>query len=82
MRCSSDSNILQRDRHVADLAAGRVRDLRHRFCEAEQARAGELVELANVPVVGQRGDRDVGNVVGVDERLPDVSGGERDLALE
>jgi hypothetical protein len=45
-------------------------------------RAGELVQLADVPVVGQRGDRDVGDVLGVDERLRSVPGRERDLALQ
>ena len=35
-----------------------------------------------MPIVGQRRDRDVGDVVGVDERLGRVSGRERDLAAQ
>jgi hypothetical protein len=33
-----------------------------------------------VPIVGQRRDRDIGDVVGVDERLGRVSGRKRNLA--
>ena len=34
-----------------------------------------------MPVLGERGDDDVGDVVDVDERLPDVAGGQGDDAL-
>jgi hypothetical protein len=34
-----------------------------------------------VPIVGQRRDRDVGEVVDVNERLGRVTGRERDLAV-
>ena len=57
-------------------------DLVDRLGEGQKPRAGQLVELADVPVIGQRGDRDVGDVVGVDERLRRVAGRERDLAAE
>ena len=60
--------------HVRDLAAGGAGDLVHRLGERQQARAGQLVELADVAVVGERGDGDVGDVVGVDERLRRVAG--------
>jgi hypothetical protein len=44
-------------------------DLRDSVAEAEQPRTGQLVEVADVAVVGQRGHRDVGDVVGIHERL-------------
>ncbi|HEV3398622.1 MAG TPA: NAD(P)H-binding protein, partial [Actinomycetes bacterium] len=64
------------DRHVGQLyevtgprlltfAAGRLGDLLDRLREREEPGAGHLVELADVPVVGERRDRDVGDVVGV-----------------
>ena len=51
-----------------------------RLGERQQPRAGQLVDLARVPVLGQRRDRDVGDVVDVDERLRHVAGRQRDLA--
>ena len=66
--------------YVADLAAHRPRDLEDRLREREEPGPGELVELADVPIVGQRRDRYVGDVVGVDERLGRVCGRKRDLA--
>ena len=55
------------------LAARRLGDLGGRLGEGQQPRTGQLVELPDVTVVGERGHRDVGDVVGVDERLGDVS---------
>ena len=57
-------------------------DLRGRLGERQQARSGELVEPADVLVVGERGDRDVGDVVGIDERLGGVAGRKRDRAAK
>ena len=57
----------------AHAAPGRGGDLRDRLVEAQRARAGELVDLAVVPVLRQRGDRDVGDVLGVHERLGHVA---------
>ena len=57
-------------------------DLVDRLGEGQQARAGQLVQLADVAVIGERGDGDVGDVVGVDERLGGVAGRERHLAAE
>jgi len=76
---SSGGEVLGRDRYVADLAAHRPGDFLDRLPELEESWTGELVELADVPIVGQRRDRDVGDVVGVDERLGRVSGRKRDL---
>ena len=44
--------VLDRDRHVADLPAGRVGDLVHSRGERQEPGPGQLVELADVPVVG------------------------------
>ena len=74
--------LLDRDRHVADVAPGRARDLGDGFGEGQQPRAGQLVDLADVAFVGECGDRDVGDVVGVDERFRGVTGGQSDLAAE
>ena len=72
--------VVGRDAHEADLAAGGGRDLRGGLVEAQRARTGQLVDLALVAVLGQRGHRDVGDVLDVDERLGDVAHGQRDLA--
>jgi hypothetical protein len=69
--------LLRGDGPVAHLAAGRLGDLGDRLAEAEQPRAGELVDLAGVPVLGERRDRDIGDVLGIDERLRDVLGRQR-----
>src|SRR5688500_9889285 len=42
---------LDRDRRVADLAADRPGDLEDRLREGEEPGPGELVELADVPIV-------------------------------
>ena len=63
-------------------APGRGRDLRDRLLEAQRPRPGELVDLAVVAVLGQRGGRDVGDVLDVDERLGDVPRRHGDLARE
>ena len=55
-------------------ATGRPGDLFDRLGEGQKPRAGQLVELADVPVLGQRRDSNVGDVVGVDERLRGVTG--------
>ena len=50
--------------------------------EGQQPRPGHLVDLARVAVLGERGDRDVGDVVDVDERLGHVAGGQGEHAVE
>ena len=50
--------------------------------EAQQPWAGQLVDLADMAVLGEGGRRDLGDVVGVDERLGCVSGREHDLAAQ
>ena len=65
-----------------DLAARGAGDLADRLGERQQARAGQLVDLAGVPVLGQRRDRDVGDVLDVDERLAHAVDRQRELALE
>ena len=50
--------------------------------KVKKPRAGQLVDLPRVPVLRQRRDSDVGDIVGVDERLGDVPGREDDLAVE
>lgn len=44
--------------------------------------AGQLVQLADVPVVGQGGDRDLGDVVGVHDRRGHLAAREPQLATE
>ena len=68
------------DRREADVPAGGVGDLADRVGEREQPRPGQLVELPGVAVLRERGDGDVGDVVGVDERLGHVADRQRDLA--
>jgi len=70
------------DRDVGDLAAERPGDLGDRIGEGQRPGPGQLVDLADVPVVGQRRGRDVREVVGVDERLGGVAGRERDRAAD
>ena len=72
--------VVGRHADEAHVAAGRGGDLRRGLVEAQRARAGQLVDLAVVAVLGQRGDRDVGDVLDVDERLGHVARGQRDLA--
>jgi hypothetical protein len=52
--------VLDRNRHVTDLAAGRLADLIHRVCGRQKAWSGQLVELTDVPIVRQLRDGDVG----------------------
>jgi hypothetical protein len=44
--------------------------------------AGRLVQLADVPVVGQGGDRDLGDVVGVHDRRGHLAAREPQLATD
>ena len=67
---------------ISDRASRSVGDLVHGFGEREESGSGDFVYLPRVAVFGQRGDGDIGDVVHVDERLRDVAGGKRDLALE
>ena len=50
--------------------------------ERQQPRTGQLVHLPDVPVLGERRDRDVGDVVDVDERFRHVPGRQRDHTVE
>jgi hypothetical protein len=74
--------LLERDRDVADLAADRGGELGGNLVEGERARAGQLVEPADVAVVGERRDRHIGDIVGVEERRRHVAGGKPDLAAQ
>jgi hypothetical protein len=69
-------------RHVTDVAAGRPGDLRDHVGEGHQPRAAELVAPAGVPVLGECGDRHLGDVLGVDERLLAVPGRQPNLAAQ
>jgi len=61
--------LLHRDGHVAHVPVCRLGDLADRIGKGQQPGAGQLVHLADVAVVGERGHRHVGDVVGIDERL-------------
>ena len=50
--------------------------------EGEEPGSGDLVELADVAVVGEGGDRDLGDVVGVDEGLEHRAGREVQRAVD
>ena len=65
--------LLTGDLQVTDLAAGRLGDLPDSVGESQQPGPGQLVGLAGVPIFGKRGDRDIGDVLDVDERLGHVS---------
>ena len=65
--------LVGRDAPEADVAAGGARDLGDGLGEAQQPRPGQLVELADMPVARSSAvDGDVGDVVGIDERLADI----------
>jgi len=70
--------LLSGDRQVAHGTAGCAGDLGDGVGEPQQSGAGHLVDVVYVPLLRQGGDRDVGDVVGVGERLGHVAGGERD----
>ena len=74
--------LLERDRHVAERAPARGRDDGGGVRERQRVRAGELVEPADVAVVGERGDGDVGEVVDIEERRGHVTARQPDLAAE
>ncbi|MFI6393159.1 hypothetical protein [Nonomuraea sp. NPDC050540] len=76
------SVIRRGDRVEGDVAAGGRGDGGDRVSEGEQARAGDLICLVGVPLAGERGDRYVGDVVGVHERLADVTDGQEHLAVQ
>ncbi|MDW6062508.1 hypothetical protein SAZ11_36350 [Streptomyces sp. FXJ1.4098] len=67
---------LRGDVDVADRAPGGFADEVGGLAEADRPRAGELVGLAAVAVVGQRRHGDLGDVLGVDERCAPVAGGQ------
>ena len=68
--------LLEGDRLVANLASGGRGDLLDGLPEGQKTRAGQLVELAYVTVVGERRDRDVGDVLRVNKRLGRIARGE------
>jgi hypothetical protein len=74
--------LLDRHRQVPDVTAGRRAEVVGHVGECQEPGPGQLIELADVLVVGQRGDGDVGDVVRVHEGLGRVAGGERDLAAQ
>ena len=74
--------LLERDRHVAQRAPGRGGDDRGGVGERQRVWAGQLVEPADVAVVGERRDGDVGEVVDVEERRRHVAARQPDLAAE
>src|SRR5688572_28012265 len=71
--------LLERHRHVPDLATGGGGDLPHRLLERDHPRPGQLVDLAFVALLGQRQRANVRDVLDVDERLRDGGGGQDDL---
>src|SRR5215211_2504837 len=74
--------LLHRDRRVAELPAAGLRDLRDRLREREQPRPGQLVDLPGMPVLGEGGSRDVGDVLRVHEWLAHGVDRERELARQ
>jgi hypothetical protein len=82
VRAELARELVQGDRHETDRAAGRLGDLLDRLGEGQQPGSGQLVELAHVPVFRQCCGRDVGDVIGVEERLCHAPDGERDLAVQ
>jgi hypothetical protein len=61
---------------------GRGADDRGDLVEREQPRTGEFVDALLVTCFCEYGRGDVGDVVRVDDRLADATGGERDGAVE
>ena len=61
--------LLHGDGHVTDLAAGDPGDLADRLREGQKPRGGYLTELSRVPLLRQRRDRHIREVLGVYERL-------------
>jgi hypothetical protein len=60
---------------IMDVSTGGLGDLFDGHREAEQFGSGQFVELAGVPIVGEGGDGDLGDVIGVDEGFDDCAGG-------
>ncbi|MFE7113070.1 hypothetical protein ACFU98_43070 [Streptomyces sp. NPDC057575] len=73
---------LQGDVDVADRAPDGFADEVGGLAEADRPRAGELVDLAAVAVVGQRQHGDLGDVLGVDERCVPVAGGQGQSSVQ
>ena len=74
--------VTHRHGREPDRATRGVRDLGDRFGERQEAGSGDLVDLTGVTAFGERGDRDVGDVVGVDERLDHRVDRQCDLAAQ
>ena len=72
--------VVHRDRHEGEVATGRATDRGDCVGERQQPRTGQLVQLTRVSGLGECGDRDVGDVVDVDERFDHVAHGQRDLS--
>src|SRR5690348_9393395 len=68
------------DRVIRDATSARGRELGGGLREREQLRASQIVRDARVTLRGERGDRDLGEVVAIDERLDDGVRREHDLA--
>ena len=56
-----------RDRQVSNLASGCPTDFFNRGSKGECSRAGELIKLSGVSIIGQCRDRNVRDVVGIDK---------------
>ena len=64
------------------MAARRSRDLVNRLRECQQPGASQLVELANMTIIGERGYGNLRDVIGVDEGLLHGRHRERNFAVE
>jgi hypothetical protein len=74
------SVFLRGYRHIADALTGGFGDFRHGLTEREEPGACDFIELAYVLVLGQRGGREVGDVLHIDKRFRHVSGREGQLS--
>lgn len=67
--------LLRGDRHATDLPACRPGDLADRLPQGQEARTRNLVELTRVPVLRQRGNRDVRDVSSANPIVRDARNG-------
>jgi len=65
--------VIGRNLHVLNLPAHRVSNLSGCLWKREQTLAGQLVQLADMSIVGERDHGNVGDSLGIDERLPHVA---------
>lgn len=71
---------LRRDLAKADVATRDLGDFVHRFGKGQAARTRHFEQLADAPGIGQRRDRDIGDIIGIDKGFGYRAGGQGQFA--